>query len=266
MLNSLSHLICLQDDVQRVQKVFPHTPVKEIRSLVMEKGVCEAIEFLCEEGDALMEPGEPNLPAHRSKLSHPAHQSSLSRPSLQSNLPGPAKYAPSSEGLKTPFNLQQCISNHVSKVCKLDNEAYLTVDRANIWSKAKVFYKAAGHNDSVLKRSLVITFAGEPGIDCGALKLEYFTLLLSEINEKLFEGDLYRRVPRRDFLLDDDFVLAGMAVAHSIMQSGPAFPCLSRALYPLTLAEECGLWDDYLPTQDDIPKNASTETLLELID
>ena len=141
------------------------------------------------------------------------------------------KYAPSSEDLKPPFKLQQCISNHVSKVCKLDKEAYLTVDRANSWSRVKVFYKAAGYNDSVLKRSLVITFAGEPGRDCGALKLEYFTLLLSEINENLFKGDLYRRVPRRDFLLDDD----------PIMQSGPAFPCLSRALYPLILAEQSGL-------------------------
>ena len=66
MFNSLSPLIHLQDDVQRVQEVFPHTPVKEIRRLVMEKGVCEAIYFLCEEEDPSMQPGEPTLSAHQS--------------------------------------------------------------------------------------------------------------------------------------------------------------------------------------------------------
>lgn len=148
----------------------------------------------------------------------------------------------------------------------MNEDYFLSVKRSAIWPKAKAFYKAAQYNPSLLKVNLAIDFVGEPGVDCGAIKREYFTLLMSEMCQLLFEGAPTRKVPRRDYSLEEDFELAGMAVAHSIMQHGPSFSCLSPALYPLTLAEECGIWDDYLPTRDDIPQNASTANLLEFVD
>ncbi len=141
----------------------------------------------------------------------------------------------------------------------------MRVNRSQLWQKAQTFYKAAQHDLTILKRKIAITFENEPGVDCGAIKSEFFTLLLCDVNERLFEGIPTRRVPRRDFSLQEDFEVAGMAIAHSIMQGGPSFSCLSPALYPLVLEEDCGIWPDYLPTNEDIPHNAATASLLEFI-
>ncbi len=141
----------------------------------------------------------------------------------------------------------------------------MTVNRCQLWQKAEALYKAAQHDLTILKKNLAITFHNEPGVDCGAIKSEFFTLLLAGINERLFEGIPTRRVPRRDVSLQEDFEVAGMAVAHSIMQGGPSFSCLSPAIYPLVLEEDCGIWCNYLPTREDIPHNAATASLIEFI-
>ncbi len=101
--------------------------------------------------------------------------------------------------------------------------------------KAQAFYKAAQHDLTIMKRKIAITFDNE------AIKSKFFTLLLGDINERAF---LREEFPVGDFSLQE---VAGMAVAHSIMQGGPSFSCLSPALYPLVLEEDCGIWPDYLP-------------------
>ena len=175
------------------------------------------------------------------------------------NPSGSSQFAPASEGLHSPIMIEQAIRQHVNRVCSLEEDVGITVERGKLWRKAEVFYKAAIHNVSLVQKQLVITFVNEPGVDCGALKNEFFQSLLVEINDRLFEGLPTRWVPKRDISIQEDFELAGMAIAHSIMQGGPSFSLLSPALYPLVLSSECGVWSDY-------QRNAATEDILEFID
>ena len=43
-----------------------------------------------------------------------------------------------------------------------------------------------------------------------------------EIDNRLFEGDHFRRVPKKDWGLEGQFELAGAMVAHSVTHGGPA--------------------------------------------
>ena len=93
------------------------------------------------------------------------------------------------------------------------------------------------------------------GLDGGALKTEFFELLLKEIQLRLFEGPDESKVPVRDsskaFLLK----LAGVAISHSIIQKGPVFGALSPAVY----YHVAGCYPDLVASQiekNDVPKNA----------
>ena len=58
----------------------------------------------------------------------------------------------------------------------------------------------------------------------------------------------------------DPLSCAAKIIATKASEITSMFPQLS-----LTLEEECGIWDDYLPTRDDIPQNASTANLLDKV-
>lgn len=88
------------------------------------------------------------------------------------------------------------------------------------------FYKIGIKEAEQLWQPLAIIFQEEEGLDAGALKTEFFELLLKEIQLRLFEGPDESKVPLRDgskaFLLK----LAGVAISHSIIQNGPVFGAL----------------------------------------
>ena len=116
-----------------------------------------------------------------------------------------------------------------------------------------------------LRKELRIEFEGEEGVDAGALRNEFFEVLLREMNELLFEGRESSRLPKKDSNLQRLFECAGVIIAHSILQGGPGFPCLCRAAvsYLLHLDKERALQE--LPSVADIPQNATTMGLLDLI-
>ncbi len=58
-------------------------------------------------------------------------------------------------------------------------------DFCSSMKKLSISYKAAQHDLTILKRKIAITFDNEPGVDCGAIKSKFFTLLLGDINERL---------------------------------------------------------------------------------
>ena len=60
---------------------------------------------------------------------------------------------------------------------------------------------------------------------------EFFEDALREMNNQLFEGEDERRVPKKDVGLELLFEVAGMLLGHSILQGGPAFPCLSASIF-----------------------------------
>ena len=77
----------------------------------------------------------------------------------------------------------------------------------------------------------VLAFIGEAGADSGALRKEFFEDGLREVDSRLLEGPEDRRIVKKDCNLEMEFEIAGMLVAHSIIQGGPALPCLSESMF-----------------------------------
>ena len=61
----------------------------------------------------------------------------------------------------------------------------ILVNRSCIWQKACVWYKVALVDSSRLK-NLMIEFSGEAGLDAGALRNEFLTTVLQEMNVHFF--------------------------------------------------------------------------------
>lgn len=81
------------------------------------------------------------------------------------------------------------------------------------------FYKIGIKVAEKLWQPLAIIFQEEEGFDAGALKIEFFELLLKEIQLRLFEGPDESKVPLRDRSKAFLFKLVGVAISHSIIQS-----------------------------------------------
>ena len=142
---------------------------------------------------------------------------------------------------------------------RTDKHFELLVSRDRLWRNAACFYKNCLHHQERLSYDLHIEFQGEEGIDAGALKCEFFECLMKEVNERLFEGEITRRLPKRDNGVERNHEIAGIIFGHSILQGGPAFPVLCPAVFDYLV------YGDEFPSVEDIPKNAVTEGIIELI-
>ncbi len=178
---------------------------------------------------------------------------------VDANEPGPSshiKFHSSSDDLSfTPHTVAELLGNHITKMVDTTRTCKIEVNRDKVWRHGLGFYKNSLHNTACLTREFHVEFVGE-GVDGGALKNDFFEQLLKEVNEKLFEGDMCRRVPRRDWSLEHNMEIAGIIIAHSIIQGGPAFPCLCPPVYLVYGDLEKAL--EVLPTKDDIPRNMAT--------
>ena len=116
-----------------------------------------------------------------------------------------------------------------------------------------------------LHRVLSVEFSGEDGIDGGALRNDFFESLVSEINERLFEGNSTRRLPKKDWEVEKMFVLAGVMIAHSLIQGGPGLPVLCPPIYHFLVSFDQDAAIQHPPMALDIPQNMATAELLELI-
>ena len=126
------------------------------------------------------------------------------------------------------------------------------------------FYKIGVKVAEKLWQPLAIIFQEEEGLDAGALKIEFFELLLKKIQLRLFEGPDESKVPLRDrskaFLLK----LVGVAISHSIIQNGPVFGALSPVVYyhlagcdPDLVASQIG--------KNDVPKNTANLNIIHVL-
>ena len=94
----------------------------------------------------------------------------------------------------------------------------LETDRNNIWFQSLKFYKRYLNNCEFMKRKFVIDFDNEEGLDGGAIKIEYFTLLLTEIKTRLFEGGKDDSLfSMKDITKSSLFKIAGMVIAGSLI-------------------------------------------------
>ena len=145
------------------------------------------------------------------------------------------------------------------------SEYSLSVDRTtadSLWLSTVSFYKGAKVRPEKLRKQLVVSFSktGEIGADSGALRKEFFEDALKEANERLFDGEDYTRIPKKDYTLQVLFELAGMLVAHSVLQEGPGFRCLNEAVYDYITKAEC------YPYKADIPLDLATTELHNFIE
>lgn len=183
------------------------------------------------------------------------------------NIPGPSSSLAVIED-HPHFADVGALLNHCAKIVDQSSEYILSIDRStpeHFWLALTSFYKGAISKPQKLRKSLVVNFVntGESGSDSGALRKEFFEDSLRAINFRLFEGEDDRRVPKKDVSLELLFEVAGMVVAHSILQEGPGIPCLSPAVFDyLTHGDVKHCY----PTKDDIPLNISTHELITLIE
>ena len=126
------------------------------------------------------------------------------------------------------------------------------------------FYKTGIKEAEKLWQPLAIIFQEEEGLDAGALKTEFFELLLKEIQLRLFEDPDESKVPLRDgskaFLLK----LAGVAISHSIIQNIPVFGDLSPAVYYHLAACDPDLVTSQMG-KNDVPKNAGNLNIIHVL-
>ena len=145
-------------------------------------------------------------------------------------------------------------------------EYSLTVDRTSresLWRSVVGLYKSALLRPKKLRKRLVVSFEGEAGADAGSLRKEFFEDSIKEANLRLFEGDDKNRVPKKEWSLEGIFEVAGMLVAHSLLQDGPGLPCLCPAIFQYLVSDNPS---DCLPTKEDIPLNLSTHELITFIE
>ena len=148
-------------------------------------------------------------------------------------------------------------------------EHVIHIEREHLWKGGLTFYKQCIAQPEKLGKNLVVDFVGEEGVDCGAIRSEFFTALLKEMNRRLFEGQTFRRIPKKSW--GSNHIIAGMIIGHSLIQGGPSFAALSPSVYQfLTTGSEDKVMQssdlETLPRSEDIPKDSSTVTLHELIE
>jgi len=88
----------------------------------------------------------------------------------------------------------------------------------------------------------VVTFNGEPGVDTGGIRREYFTLLLKHINDdtSLVEGSYGHKLPVQSVnkLISGEYELVGKIIGASILQGGPSPTFFAQSVLEYWL---CGL-------------------------
>ena len=161
-----------------------------------------------------------------------------------------------SEDQKLYFPSTESVVESLMGNVKTDDYS-LTVDRDEVWRGALIFYKKALTYSDILRNNLTIAFKGEDGLDAGAIKAEFFELLLKEIQQRLFEGSEWSLLPVKDSSKGLLFQLAGIIVSHSIAQGGPSFSALCPAVY-FYLADANPLYVLSQLRRQDIPLNAGT--------
>ena len=131
----------------------------------------------------------------------------------------------------------------------------LTVHRDSILPDSIAFFKKRNFDFNL---PLKVTFEGEPAIDGGGPKREFFTLLLRELlsqssNIHLFEGNdgIYLPLHNTDALRSNLYKVAGRMVAASIINGGPGFPFFSKAVYKYIQCTDAYEVTEHL-TKDDV--------------
>lgn len=104
-----------------------------------------------------------------------------------------------------------------------DNEEHpVTIRRSLLWEDTLTLFQNNFPNVS----PIVVTFKGEPAMDAGGPRREYFTLLLKHISmdTSFFEGSPERLLPTHNptALINKEYYCIGKILSASVLQGGPA--------------------------------------------
>ena len=145
-----------------------------------------------------------------------------------------------------------------------DNIKIIDVERETLWQRALIFYKATPHKD--LYKRLSVTFEGyENAVDAGALRIEFFGDLMRQVNSNLFEGKEKNRVPLHSWDKVHLLQMAGLMLAHSILQKGPGMPTLAPYVYEFISSGENSK-AVALITKDDLPDTPQNKDLSDFLE
>ena len=129
----------------------------------------------------------------------------------------------------------------------------LKVDPEDIINDALAFYKSPGFDPECPIR---VYFSNQPAIDTGGVRRQFYSNLFTTIIEsqslKLFESPLNNLMfAYNQQALNTGIVkFLGKMVAHSILQNGPGFPCLSLAHYYYISTDDIGKSTAYASIAD----------------
>ena len=141
-----------------------------------------------------------------------------------------------------------------------DNTRRITVRRSRLLDDTVKSLKIRAWNPST---SLKVTFLGEPGVDDGGPRREFFRLLLPEIskNNFLFQGPLSARIPCHNVLAVQErmYFYVGQILALSMLHDGPGFHCLAPTVVHYILG-------DYThgPSWEDIPDMTTQQKMKQV--
>ena len=126
----------------------------------------------------------------------------------------------------------------------------IIVNRGSILTDSIAHFKQRNFD---FNAPVMVTFEGEPAIDGGGPKREYFTLLLRELLSatsavRLFEGRDGKYLPlhNSDALRSKLYLVAGRMVASSIINCGPGFPNFSQAIWQYILCGDTDIITEHL--------------------
>ena len=171
----------------------------------------------------------------------------------------------SNVSIKQAETLDSLISQHSARFINRERDSWIEVSRSNMYSRATHFYKSAKASPQKLAKNFVVEFTGEEGIDAGALKGDFFEHIMREVDSRLFEGDSFNRFPIKDHCLEAQFELAGMMVAHSVLNGGPSLSNLHPLMYTYLFSGNVEDSLQYPVSVEEIPLNAGSDGLIKFI-
>ena len=102
---------------------------------------------------------------------------------------------PSTSSLCDSFSPLSKLLEYFSSVID-DYDSWITTEKDKVWSRAVQFYKTAKVKEKRLRGRVCIEYVDD-GVDAGALCGDFFEKLLITLDDKLFEDDDFRRLPKK---------------------------------------------------------------------
>ena len=160
-------------------------------------------------------------------------------------------------------DLGNILQEHKESIVSSDKEATrrITVRRSHLFDDTIKMLKTRPWNPL---HHFKVTFLGEPGIDDGGPRREFFRLLLAEIGRKnsLFHGESDRRVPVHNVLAlgEKIFFHIGQILGLSLINDGPGLQCLAPTVANYLLGKV-----NCTPELEDIPNHKLREQIQKVI-